>query len=147
MWHFWLIAAGIFLIVEIATIGFLIFWLSIGALLAMVVSFFTSNIIIQTSVFVISSTALIFATRPFVNKISKQKIPTNVDSLEGKKAIVTQEIDTTKGVGQIKLCGELWSAKTENSTIIPKDSEVTVLGIEGVKAIVEPYRIISTIDK
>ena len=35
MWVFWLIAAGIFFIIEMATIGFLVFWLGIGALLAM----------------------------------------------------------------------------------------------------------------
>ena len=55
MWQIWLIIAGVCLIAEIITVGFLIFWLAIGALLAMVVSFFTDNIIIQTAVFVISS--------------------------------------------------------------------------------------------
>ena len=39
MWIFWLIAAGIFFIIEMATIGFLVFWLGIGALLAMVTAF------------------------------------------------------------------------------------------------------------
>ena len=62
MWQIWLIIAGICLIIEIMTVGFLIFWFAIGALLAMVVSFFTNNVIIQTSVFVISSTILIFVT-------------------------------------------------------------------------------------
>ena len=55
MWQFWLIAAGIFFIGEIITTGFLIFWLGIGSLLAMIVSFLTDNIIIQTAVFVVSS--------------------------------------------------------------------------------------------
>ena len=62
MWYIWLIIAGIFLILEIITVGFLVFWLAIGALFAMVVSLFTSNIVIQTAVFVISSIALIFFT-------------------------------------------------------------------------------------
>ena len=66
MWIFWLIAAGIFFIIEIATVGFLIFWLGIGALLAMITSLFTDNIIIQTAVFVISSAVLIPLTKPFV---------------------------------------------------------------------------------
>ena len=58
MWQIWLIIAGICLIAEIFTVGFLIFWFSIGALITMVVSFFTSNIIIQTAVFIIASTIL-----------------------------------------------------------------------------------------
>ena len=68
MWQIWLIASGIFFICEIITVGFLVFWLGIGALIAMLVSFFTSNIIIQMSVFVVSSGLLIFATtKSFAN--------------------------------------------------------------------------------
>lgn len=47
MWIFWLIAAGIFFIGEMITVGFLIFWLGIGAVAAMCVSFVTSNIVIR----------------------------------------------------------------------------------------------------
>ena len=71
MWQIWLIIAGVCLIGEIMTTGFLVFWLSIGALLSMIVSFFTDNVIIQTAVFVISSAILIFATKPFVKKFAK----------------------------------------------------------------------------
>ena len=63
MWQIWLIAAGVFLVLEIFTVGFLVFWLGIGCLLAMLVSFVTDSIIIQTAVFVISSGLLIFATK------------------------------------------------------------------------------------
>jgi len=147
MWHIWLIAAGVFLIAEIITTGFLIFWLSIGALFAMIVSFFIKNIIIQTSVFVISSAILILATKPLINKIPVKKVATNYCSLKGKKAIVTQDIDSINGTGQVKIAGELWSAKSENDINIPKGTEVTVLNVEGVKAIVEPFRISQTIDK
>ena len=68
MWQIWIIIAGVCLIGEILTSGFLIFWLSIGALIAMVVSFFVDSIIVQTAVFVISSAILIFATKPFVKQ-------------------------------------------------------------------------------
>ena len=138
MWQIWLIASGIFFICEIITVGFLVFWLGIGALIAMLVSFFTSNIIVQMSVFVISSGLLIFATRPLVNKISKKDVvPTNVYSLIGKKAIVTESIDCTTGKGQIKFEGEVWSAKSKEQINIPAGSEVEIVSIEGVKALVE----------
>ena len=138
MWQIWLIASGIFFICEIITVGFLVFWLGIGALIAMLVSFFTSNIIVQMSVFVISSGLLIFATRPLVNKISKKDVvPTNVYSLIGKKAIVTESIDCTTGKGQIKFEGEVWSAKSKEQINIPAGSEVEIVSIEGVKAFVE----------
>lgn len=142
MWQIWLIASGIFFIIEIFTIGFFVFWLGIGSLLAMIVSFFTSSILIQTTVFVISSTLLIFATRPLVNKLTKNDVvPTNVYSLVGKKAIVTEEINWSTGTGQIKVNGEVWSAKTKEQMVIPKDSEVRIENIEGVKAFVIPIKI------
>jgi len=145
MWQIWLIASGIFFIIEIFTVGFLIFWLGIGALFAMIVSFFTSNIIIQTTVFVISSALLIFATRSLADKISKKDIvPTNVYSIIGKKAIVIEDIDWASGKGQIKSEGEVWSAKTKEQINIPKGSEVLIESIEGVKAFVTPIKIVST---
>ena len=83
MWYIWLILAGVFLIGEVMTTGFLIFWLSIGSLIAMIVSFFTDSIIIQTSVFVISSVILIFATKPFVKKFAKvETVLTNANSVK-----------------------------------------------------------------
>lgn len=131
MWQIWLIASGIFFICEIITVGFLVFWLGVGALIAMLVSFFTSNIIIQMSVFVVSSGLLIFATRPLVNKISKKDVvPTNVYSLIGKKAIVTESIDCTTGKGQIKFEGEVWSAKSKEQINIPAGSEVEIVSIK-----------------
>ena len=94
MWQIWLILAGVCLIIEIMTVGFLIFWFAIGSLLAMIVSFFTTNLIIQTSVFILSSTILIFVTKPFVqkfvNKIFKRE--THLPSLEKLWQIPHKEV-------------------------------------------------------
>ena len=139
MWGFWLIAAGIFFIIEIATVGFLIFWLGIGALLAMLTSLFVDNVIIQTAVFVVSSSILIPLTKPFVDRFTKKdSVPTNTYSLINKKGIVTLDIDPIKGKGLVKVNGETWSAKTEDETSILKDTEVEIIAIDGVKLIVKP---------
>jgi len=100
MWQIWLILAGICFIIEIITVGFLIFWLAIGSLFAMIVSLFTDNLIIQTSVFVISSTLLIFTTKPFVKKFvdNKNTVQTNVYSIVGKTGIVTKEIKSINSI-------------------------------------------------
>ena len=138
MWQFWLILSGIFFVFEMATVGFLIFWLGIGALTAMIISFFVDNVIIQTAVFVVTSIALIFLTKPFVKKFAKPgaNVKTNAYSIIGKNAIVTKEIDSNANVGQIRVGGDVWSTKTENEEVIPAHAEVKVLRIEGVKAIV-----------
>lgn len=139
MWQIWLIASGVFFIIEIFTVGFLIFWLGIGALLAMLTSFLTDNVIIQTAVFVISSGILIFATKPLVNKLTKtETVPTNVYSVVGKKGIVIEDINYSTGTGQIKSEGEVWSAKTKEQINIPKGTEIEIESIDGVKVIVKP---------
>lgn len=146
MWQVWLIIAGIFFIGEIATVGFLVFWFGIGALLAMIVSIFTPNIIIQTTVFVISSTILIFATKPFVKKfVDVKKTNTNVYSIVGKKALVIKEIDPIHSVGQIKINGEVWTAESENNKVIPEGSEVEIIEIKGVKAVVKPVKVLTEV--
>ena len=139
MWLFWLIVSGIFFILEMATTGFLVFWLGLGALLAMVLSFFVDNVIIQVTVFAISSILLIVSTKPLVKKfIDKKTIPTNLDSIIGKEGIVVETIDTVKAQGQVKLNGEVWSAKAfDENKIIEKDTKVVVKEITGVKLVVE----------
>jgi len=139
MWQFWIILAGIFFVIEMATVGFLVFWFGIGALIAMIVSLFTSNLAIQTTVFVFSSTILLFFTRPFVNKFTKKdnEIQTNAYSIIGKKGIVTKDIDSIRGKGQIQIGTEIWSAKSVDDRKIEKGLEVEVLEIDGVKAVVK----------
>lgn len=138
MWQMWLIISGVCFIVEIVTVGFLIFWFAIGALIAMVVSFFTDSILIQTTIFLISSTILMFATKPLVHKLQKNKtdIKTNVYSIVGSVGIVTEDINTIEAKGQIKVDGEIWSATSMDNKIIPKGTQVEVIEIKGVKAIV-----------
>ena len=139
MWVFWLIAAGVFFIIEMATIGFLVFWLGIGSLLAMVTSFLTDSILIQTIVFVVTSTLLLIFTRPLVNKFIKtpKEIKTNAYSIIGKKAIVINKINNIDGNGQIKIDGDIWSAKSFSDEDIPENTEVEIVDIDGVKAVVK----------
>ena len=138
MWYIWLILTGIFIITEIATVGFLIFWLGLGSLCAMVTSFFTNNLIIQTTVFVVTSSLFILCTRPLAKKLGKtdNNLITNAFSIIGKKATVIKEINPALGIGQIKVDGQIWSAKSNGETILSEGTEVSILSIDGVKAVV-----------
>ena len=139
MWQFWIILSGLFFIFEMATTGFLVFWFGAGSLIAMVTSLFTSSLAIQTTVFVFSSTILLFFTRPFVDKFTKKEnvVQTNAYSIIGRKGIVVKEIDPISGQGQIKVGTEVWSAKSLEDKKIEKGSEVEVTKIDGVKAVVK----------
>ena len=144
MWQVWLIIAGVCFIVEMATVGFFVFWFGIGALLSMLVSIFCpENILLQSIVFVVSSVILLFLTKPLVDRFTRKdkKVETNAYSIIGKKGIVLQDINSTYGIGQVKISGEVWSAKSEDNDVIKKGSQIEVVKIEGVKAVVKPIKI------
>lgn len=140
MWQIWLIISGFFIILEIITTGFLVFWFALGALVAMIFSLFIHSVVVQTAIFLISSTILLFATKSFANKVLKsdESVKTNAFSIEGKVGKVIKDIEPIEGTGQIKVNGEVWSAKSYNDTYISKDTEVTIEKIDGVKVIVIP---------
>lgn len=143
MWQFWLIVSGICLIIESFTLGFFVFWLSIGALFALVVSLFTTNIIIQSVVFVVSSTILLLLTKPLIKKFVKtpKTKPTNVYSIIGKEGIVLESIDSLNSTGKVKVNGELWSAISDSK--IEKGEKIKVLSVNGVKLKVEKIHVVS----
>ena len=134
MWVVWLILCGVFLLIEIFTVSFLMFCPGIGAFLAFITSLITDNEVIQIAVFVISTTLMIIFMKPLVKKFFKNNDNTkmNNSSLIGKTGIVVKDIDTINSIGQVKVNGELWSAFTEDENI-KSGSTVSVLAIEGVK--------------
>ena len=81
----------------------------------------------------------LIATRPLVNRIMRfRKEETNSGRLIGEEGVVVQEIQNLDAVGQVKIQGNVWSARSENGQAIPENSRVTVVRIEGVKLIVKP---------
>lgn len=143
-WQIWLIIAGVCFILEIATVGFLVFWFGVAALITCLISLFVPSIIAQTVIFIVLSVILILLSRPFAKKIGrKDNVVTNSNAIIGKEGIVIKEIDGKTGkVGQVKVLGDTWSAICEDSNIvIPVDSTVKVSKIDGVKLIVEPITI------
>ena len=139
MWKVWLIISGIFFVIEMFTVGFLFFWFSVSALITLVVSLFIDSVAIQITVFIVSSAILLFATKPFVSKfIKNDSSNARLFSIEGKKGIVTKDIDSDHSVGLIKVNGETWSAKSSDGSYISQNTEVIVEKIDGVKAIVKP---------
>ncbi len=134
LWALWLIACGVFLIVEIFTVSFFMFWPGIGAFLAFIAAVLGASFPVQVGVFAISTIILIIFMKPIITKLFKTNdVPMNSTSLIGKVGVVIKEIDNSASTGQVKVAGELWSAFSDNESIIPNGISVTITGIEGVK--------------
>ena len=134
----WLALTIIFTIIEALTFGLTTIWFAIAALVMMFVSFLPIPFVYQIIIFLVISSALLVFTRPIaVKKFKTGKVKTNVDSLEGKHALVTMKIGEFDK-GEVKVNGQIWSARSEENTVISEGTKCVVVRIEGVHAIVRP---------
>lgn len=137
----WLIALIAFAVIEALTATALVsIWFSVGALAALIVSFFCGSFWVQLFVFLIVSCLVFALVRPLARKYFAPRMMerTNADRLIGEEAIVTETIDNLASAGQVSVKGRTWSARGEDNAPIEAGRRVTVLRIEGVKAIVRP---------
>ena len=133
----WIVAIIVFSVAEAVTYQLVSIWFAAGSVGALIAYFFGADMAVQLVVFVVISAILVLALRPVSLKLLTPKgLKTNVDSVIGQKAIVSEDIDNVKGEGCVKLRGMVWSARSDNNQPIKKDSVVTVKDVKGVKLIV-----------
>lgn len=133
-WFFWLVLIIVLTVVEAATVNLLTIWFIISAVVALIVSLFTNNVVITSGVFIILGVILLFTTRPIFTRLLKTpKEKTNFDRVIGMTGIVTEEIKKNV-IGEVKVDGKKWSA-ISNKTIHVGE-EIVVDDINGVKLIV-----------
>ena len=134
----WLAVLIVLLLVEIATLGLTTIWFAGGALVACVAALLHASIWVQIVLFLVVSVLLLLFTRPVaVRYMNKNRTKTNVDSMAGKEAVVTEDIDNLKAQGVVQVNGLEWTARAENNQdVIPKGSVVEVTRVDGVKLIV-----------
>lgn len=90
----------------------------------------------QLFIFVALSLALLIFTRPLAAKKLAKKMPTNADSLIGKKVLVTERM-TEFDKGAVKAGGIVWTARSEKGETIEKGAECKIVRLEGNTAVVE----------
>ncbi|MCI8941123.1 MAG: NfeD family protein [Dorea sp.] len=135
----WLIIFIVLLVIEIITMGLTTIWFAGGALMALLMAFIGFGLPVQIGVFLVVSVALLILTRPVAVKFfNTERQKTNAESLIGQQAVVLKDVDTLHAAGLVEVNGQEWSAKTdEPDGFIPKDSVVSIEGIQGVKLIVK----------
>ena len=139
MTMFWLVVLVVLVVIELLTMGLTTIWFAGGALIATIAAVLGAPMVVQVILFLVVSGVLIIFTRPLAVKyFNKDRVRTNAESLVGRQAIVISEIDNLQGIGQVNVGGMEWSARTRIDGIrLPVGTVTTVLGINGVKLIVE----------
>lgn len=135
---YWLVAFVVLVGIEIATMALTTIWFAGGAFVAFLLSLFGTGLEVQLAVFVVVSFVLLFLTRPFASKyVNSNTVKTNADSLIGREARVTEEINNDLGTGTAVVGGQEWTARAaEDSQIYAVGTKVRIGQIQGVKLIV-----------
>ena len=137
----WLIIAVVLAVVEIGTVALVSVWLVFGALAGMVCAMLELELWVQILAFVIVSAVLLICTRPLVKKfLLTKETRTNADRLLEENGVVLETINNLLPSGQVKVLGQIWTARSEDGSVIEEGALVEVKKISGVKLIVKKAR-------
>lgn len=141
---YWLIAFVVLLGIEAATMALTTIWFAGGALAAFAAALAGAAVEVQLVVFVVVSFILLLFTRPLAARLLRSggdKTKTNVDSLIGRSAKVTEAIDNELGTGAAVVGGQEWTARSfDGESRFPTGETVVIRAVEGVKLMVSETR-------
>lgn len=134
---YWIGATIVFLIIEIITLGLTSIWFAGGAFVAAIAALVGASLTVQFVLFIVVTVVLFTLTRPWAKKYLNSRVQkTNVDALIGEKGLVRETIDNRLETGKVYVNGLDWTARSQDGIPIPKDMEVKICDIRGVKLIV-----------
>jgi membrane protein implicated in regulation of membrane protease activity len=132
-----MIGAGVLAVGEIVSLSFFMGPIAVAAVVAAIAAAAGAGVAIQTVVFILASIATLAVIRPIAR--SHLKVPgrlrTGTQALVGAQAEVLEPVDGRSG--QIKLAGEVWSARAfDDDEVYEPGTRVHVMKIEGATALV-----------
>lgn len=135
----WLILIIALVVVEFFTLQFVAISFAIGALLAFLAAIIGLNLAFQMIVFLVTAIVSTVVFVPMIKKLQVKRIThTNSDAIIGTIGIVLQDICNIQSTGRVIVNGLDWSARSLHGEAIPKDTQVLIHSIDGVKVIVTP---------
>jgi membrane protein implicated in regulation of membrane protease activity len=132
---FWLIAGILLVGVELFTGTFVLVMLGGGALVAAGAVFLGASTTLAAVIFAVVSVGLLLGVRPVLSSRLNPELEHTGHGPVGSSGLVVSRVD--RDGGQIKIDGELWSAKSlEHGRVFEPGERVTVMQLSGVTAVV-----------
>ena len=138
-WVIWLIVAVVFAVAEVVNLSFYLFPFAIGAAGAAVVDLAGAGAAVTWATFAVLTAVSFTVVRPIARRHLNvpPQIRTGTAALVGRTAVVLERIDNDAGVGQVRLDGEIWTARTyDEDRVIEPGERVHVMEIRGATALV-----------
>jgi membrane protein implicated in regulation of membrane protease activity len=136
-WVLWIIGAGALAVGEMLTLSFFLGPVAVAAVLAAVAALAGAGPALQILIFTLASAASLLVFRPIAQRhlTTPSRLRTGTAALVGADALVTERVDLHGG--QVKLSGELWTARTfDEDEVVEPGVRVRVMQIEGATALV-----------
>lgn len=139
MWWILVVLGILLMVLEVITPGFIVMWFGIALIVAAIPVYFQAPTEIVLATFAATLLLLtVFVRRIFISRFAhKSGVRTNVASLIGERAVVTEPIDKVRSTGKVRVNKEIWTAQAEQDEVIDLDQIVTVVRVDGVKLIVK----------
>jgi membrane protein implicated in regulation of membrane protease activity len=136
-WVWWMIAAGVLAVGEIATLGFFLGPIAVAATLTAIVAVAGAGLAAQWIVFIAASLGSLLVLRPIARRHLRTpaSLRTGTAALVGGRAVVLERVDANGG--QVKIGGEVWSARSyDEDDAFEPGARVEVMKIDGATALV-----------
>jgi membrane protein implicated in regulation of membrane protease activity len=138
-WVIWLIAAVVFGVGEIATLGFFLAPFAGGALVAALLTAAGAGALLGWAAFLVVSLVLLAGLRPIARAHRRQapRLRTGTAALVGRSGMVVERIANDEDVGCVRIGGEVWTARSlDDDEVIEAGKRVQVVEIRGATALV-----------
>lgn len=139
VWSIWLVLGAGLALTELVTLDFTLLMLAAGAVAGGATALiFPGMIWLQIAVAVVVSILMLVLLRPtLLEKIRRMPgYRSSVDKLVGSTGVVVAEI--TAAGGEVKLSGEVWTARSVDGNPIPAGEQIEVYQVDGATVVVYP---------
>jgi membrane protein implicated in regulation of membrane protease activity len=137
-WLIWLIGAVALAVGEVLTLDLVLLMLAGGALGGLTVALAGGPAVLQVVAFIAVSGLLLGGVRPLAKRHLENRTPLQldgIDSLIGKTAKVTRDVDVSSG--RIQIGADEWSARSQHGgEAFAVGSTVRILQVDGATAVV-----------
>lgn len=133
----WILVIVSTLVIEVMTADLTTCWFTVGAIIALILSFLGVDLWIQFLVFFTVSLALLLTLGRVANRYlrAKQSDQTNIDACIGKEVLVLKDADDFN-FGEGRYQGLVWTIVATDGEEIKAGSRAKIIAVSGNKLIV-----------
>ncbi len=135
-WIIWTILGVFFIIAEVFTLGFVLFWFGIGAVIAALAAYLGVGMLGQFLIFALVSTILTIMSRTIFDQYyphsDGERLKTGIETLPGQIVTVKRGSKGPMNAATVKAFGTSWKAfPVDEDLLLEEGEKVEIVRVEG----------------